>query len=256
MSDANGRFDLSGKVAIVTGAARGIGAGVARALGEAGAKVVIADLDLERARTQAAQLAAQGLDVSAEHLDLTREDSVVALCARVLEAYGAPWVLVNNACVQDRELLLEATVAEWDRTEAVNGRGPFLMTREVARAMVAAGRGGRIINISSTALTGQSVKGHAAYTASKGAILGLSHASAMELVEHGVTVNVIMPGGVGTEGAIAAKGPPAEGPGCRPPPLGRPEPDDLGAAVLFFASPAARRITNQVLKVDGGFSVT
>lgn len=256
MADGNRRFDLSGKVAIVTGGARGIGAGVARVLGEAGAKVVIADIALEAAQAQAARLRSEGIEAAAEYLDLTREESVVALYAKVAEVYGPPWILVNNACVQDRELLLEATAAEWDRTEAVNGRGPFLMTREAARAMVAAGQGGRIVNISSTALTGQSVKGHASYTASKGAILGLSHASAMELVEHGVTVNVVMPGGVGTEGAIAAKGPPAEGPGCRPLPLGRPEPEDIAAAVLFFASPAARRITNQILKVDGGFSVT
>jgi NAD(P)-dependent dehydrogenase (short-subunit alcohol dehydrogenase family) len=165
-------------------------------------------------------------------------------------------VLVNNAGVQDRELLLESTASEWDRTNAINARGPFLMTREIARAIVAAGGGGRIVNIASAALVGSMVKGLAAYTASKGALLGLSRASAFELADHAVTVNTILPGGVATPGAIAAKGPAAEGPARRRPPLGTCEPRDIGAAVLFFASPAARYVTNQVLTVDGGWSVT
>jgi NAD(P)-dependent dehydrogenase (short-subunit alcohol dehydrogenase family) len=138
----------------------------------------------------------------------------------------------------------------------VNARGPYLMIREVARAMVAAQSGGRIVNIASCALEGGLIKGLAAYTGSKGALLGLSKASALDLVEYGITVNTVLPGGVATPGARGAKGPPAEGPARRPPPLGRCEPRDIAAAVLFFATPAARYITNQVIAVDGGFSVT
>jgi len=163
---------------------------------------------------------------------------------------------VNNAGLQDRQLLLDGTAAEWDRMNVVNGRGPYLMTREIARAMVVAGAGGRIVNIASTSLTGQMIRGLAAYMGSKGALLALSSASAMELAGHVITVNTVLPGGVGTPGAIGAKGPAAEGPGRRMPPPGMCKPRDIAAAVLFFATPAARYVTNQVIAVDAGFSVT
>ena len=249
-------FDLGGKVALVTGAAGGIGAGIAAALAEAGATVVIGDRDEAGARDAAAALGGAGKTAGAVHLDLADENSIVRACAEVVLRYGTIWTLVNNAGVQDRELLLEGTAAEWDRMGAVNARGPFLMTREIGRAMVAAGSGGRIVNIASAALVGSIVKGLAAYSGSKGALLGLSRASAFELAEHAITVNTILPGGVATPGAMAAKGPAAEGPARRRPPLGMCEPRDIGDAVLFFASPAARHITNQVLVVDGGWSIT
>jgi len=177
-------------------------------------------------------------------------------CAEVIAGFGIPWVLVNNAGLQDRELLLEGTAAQWDRMNAVNGRGPFLTTREIARAMVAEGLGGRIVNIASAALVGSLVRGLSAYAGSKGALLALSRASAFELADRAITVNTILPGGVATPGAINAKGPPADGPARRRPPLGLCEPRDMGAAVLYFASPAARYVTNQVLSVDGGWSLT
>jgi NAD(P)-dependent dehydrogenase (short-subunit alcohol dehydrogenase family) len=249
-------FDLDNRVALVTGGAGGIGAGIAAVLAEAGAVVVIADRDQAGARRMAATLSEGGRRADAVHVDLADETSIVRACAQVISRYGVPWVLVNNAGVQDRELLLESTAGEWDRTHAINARGPFLMTREIARAMAAEGLGGRIVNIGSAALVGSLVKGLAAYSASKGALLGLSRASAFELVDHAITVNTVLPGGVATPGAIGAKGPAAEGPARRRPPLGTCEPCDIGAAVLFFSSPAARYITNQVLTVDGGWSVT
>jgi len=249
-------FDLQSKVALVTGGASGIGAGIARALAEAGATVVIADRDGAAARREATALTESGHEAGTVRVDLAEEESIVRACAEVVSEHGAPWVLVNNAGLQDRELLLEGSAAEWDRMNAVNARGPFLMTREIARAMVAARRGGRIVNIASAALVGSIVKGLSAYSGSKGALLALSRASAFELAEHGITVNTILPGGVATQGAIAAKGPPAEGPAQRRPALGRCEPGDIGAAALFFASPAARYVTNQVLVVDGGWSIT
>ena len=249
-------FDLSSKVALVTGGASGIGAGIAIVLAEAGATVVIADIDEAKAKQQAAALNEAGHHAGAVRLDLADEDSIVHACAEVIAGFGTPWVLVNNAGLQDRQLLLEGTAAEWDRMNRVNGRGAFLMTREIARAMVAARQGGRIVNIASAALEGSIIKGLAAYTGSKGALLGLSLASAFELSEHAITVNTVLPGGVATPGAIGAKGPAVEGPARRAPPLGRCEPRDIGAAVLFFAAPAARYVTNQVIAVDAGFSVT
>jgi NAD(P)-dependent dehydrogenase (short-subunit alcohol dehydrogenase family) len=250
-------FSLAGKVALVTGGASGIGIGIVTTLAQAGATVVIADRDDAGAAKVTASLIAAGHSASWVHLDLADEASIIGACAEVTEKHGAPWILVNNAGLQDRELLLEGTAAEWDRMNAVNGRGPYLMTREVARAMVAKGNGGRIVNIATAGLRGSVVRGLSAYVGSKGALLGLSKMSAFELVEHGITVNVVLPGAVGTPGAIAAKGPPPEGPARRKLPLGPIcEPSDIGGAVYYFATPAARYVTNQVIAVDAGFSVT
>jgi len=250
-------FSLDAKVALVTGGASGIGIGIATTLAQAGAKVVIADRDDEGAQKVAASLNEAGHDVACVHLDLADEASIVRACAAVVAQHGTPWILVNNAGVQDRELLLEGTAAEWDRMNAVNGRGPYLMTREVARAMVAKGEGGRIVNIATAGLCGSVVKGLGAYVGSKGALLGLSKLSAFELAEHKITVNLVLPGAVGTPGARDAKGPPPEGPARRKLPLGPIcEPSDIGAAVYYFATPAARYVTNQLISVDAGFSVT
>jgi NAD(P)-dependent dehydrogenase (short-subunit alcohol dehydrogenase family) len=248
MSEA---FRLDGRVAVVTGGASGIGVGICEVLAQSGAKVIVADRDAVGAARLASTLGASSVSV-----DVADEASVVAACKTIVAAHGTPWLLVNNAGLQHREMLLEGTVAHWQRLQDVNALGPFLMTREIARAMVAGGRGGRIVNCASSGLDGQFVQGLSAYLASKGALAALTIGSAFELAEHAITVNTVLPGGVGTPGAIGAEGPPPVGPGNRRPPLGVCEPRDIGAAVLFFATPAARYITNQVLSVDGGFSVT
>jgi NAD(P)-dependent dehydrogenase (short-subunit alcohol dehydrogenase family) len=249
-------FGLTGTIAVVTGGASGIGLGIVEVLAEAGAFVIIADIDAARAETRALALGQAGHRVGCIAVNLADEASIVSGCAEMVAQYGVPWVLVNNAGVQDRQLLLDSTAAEWDRTMGVNARGPYLMTREIARAMVQQGQGGRIINIASAALIGSLTKGHAAYASSKAALLGLTRASALDLVEHGITVNTVLPGGVATPGARAATGPVPTGPGTRRPPLGLSEPRDIGAAVLFFAAPASHRVTNQTLAVDAGWSLT
>jgi len=249
-------FALTGKVAVVTGGAGGIGAGISTVLAEAGATVVITDRDRDGARHEADALIESGHAAAVAPLELSDEASIVSACADIVARFGAPWLLVNNAAVQDREFLLEATASEWDRIFAVNARGAFLMTRELARAMVAAGNGGRIVNIASNALRGGLIKGLSAYASSKGAIAALSLTSAFELAEHGITVNTVLPAAVITPGAIGAKGPLTDGPATRPTPFGMQEPREIGAAVLYFASEAARPVTNQVLAVDGGFSIS
>jgi NAD(P)-dependent dehydrogenase (short-subunit alcohol dehydrogenase family) len=249
-------FDLSGKVTVVTGGASGIGVGIAQLLAEAGATVVIADISADSAHAQAQALVAAGHNADAIAIDLADETSIIAACAQTVARHGPPWALVNNAGLQDRELLLEGTAAHWERMNAVNARGPFFMMRELGRAMVAAKAGGRIVNVASAALVGSIIHGLSAYTASKGALAALSLTGALELAEHGITVNTVLPGGVGTPGAIRAKGPAAVGPARRAPPLGRCEPRDIAAAVLFFVSSEARFVTNQVVTVDAGWSVS
>jgi NAD(P)-dependent dehydrogenase (short-subunit alcohol dehydrogenase family) len=256
MATRRGAYGIDGQIVLITGAASGIGLGIAELLAQAGARAVIADIDGRRAGERASALQDAGHLAGSVQVDLADEGSIVRAFAEVAAAHGALWALVNNAGLQDRQMLLEGTAEEWDRVNAVNARGAFLATREAARAMVAAGKGGRIVNIASAALIGSLVKGHAVYASSKAALLGLMRASALELVEHGITVNTVLPGGVATPGAIGARGPAPDGPARRPPPLGMCTPRDIGAAVLFLASPMARAVTNQAFAVDGGWSLT
>ncbi|MET0240842.1 MAG: SDR family oxidoreductase [Sphingobium sp.] len=253
---ANGAYGFAGEAVIVTGGAMGIGAGIAEMLAEAGANVIIADRNLAAATETAAALSAAGHRAAAIAIDMADEASIIRAFAEVAASHGPLWGLVNNAGLQDRQLLLDGTAEEWDRINGVNARGVFLASREAARAMVAGGKGGRIVHVASAALIGALIKGHAAYAASKSSLLGLMRASALELAEYAITVNTILPGGVATPGAIGAQGTLPDGPGRRRPPLGMCEPRDIGAAVLFLASPMARSITNQSLAVDGGWSVT
>jgi len=249
-------FSLKGKLALVTGGSAGIGLGIAEVLAGAGAKVVITGRNIENAEEAAAKLRGAGLDVAAQRLDPADEQSVVEACREVIAAHGTPWILVNNAGKQDGELLLEGTAEHWDATYATNLRGPYLVTREIGRAMVEAGEGGRIVNIGSRVVQGRMMAGLGAYVSSKSGMLGLSMASATELVEHGITVNTLLPGGVMTPGTMAATHVPVAPDKLPPkPPMGMSNPQDIGAAVLFFASPAAHKITNQVVGLDAGFSV-
>lgn len=248
-------FDLSGRVALVTGAAQGIGAAIAAVLAEAGAQVIVADINEDKAQEQAGILTAAGHRAEHIALDVADEASIVMVCDRVKQRYGAPWLLVNNAALQDRQFLVDATVENWERIMAVNARGPFLMSREMSRAMIERGVGGRIVNIASAALIGALTTGHSAYASSKAALVGLTRATALELLEYGITVNTLLPGGVLTPGAIGSKGPPPEGPGMRLPPMGLSDARDMGPGVLFFASPAAHRVTNQTLSIDAGWSL-
>jgi NAD(P)-dependent dehydrogenase (short-subunit alcohol dehydrogenase family) len=150
----NAMFTLHDRVAVVTGAARGIGARIAAVLAEAGASVVIADLSIMVPQKGPPPPWWQGVGQRTHCASTSPMSPRLSRLAHVVADYGAPWLLVNNAGLQDRQLLLDATVAEWDRINAVNTRGPFLMTRELGQAIATAGKGGRIVNIASNVLVG------------------------------------------------------------------------------------------------------
>ncbi len=257
MTEMTDWIALSGRVAVVTGGGSGIGAGIAKALAEAGALVVVADRNETGARHEAEAITHAGLKADWIAVDVSDEASIVKTCAEIVKRHGAPWLLVNNAGVHDREELFDVTATEWDRIVSINARGPVLMVRELAKSMVAVGQGGRIVNVASNCVLGPMVVGHSAYASSKGALVAFSTVAAFELVAHNITVNSVLPGGVYTPGATNARGPEPKGPArSRRGPLGMCEPKDIAAAVLFFATPAARFITNQSIAVDAGFSLT
>ena len=241
-------LDLGGKVAIVTGAASGMGRETARYFAAAGAAVVCADWNGPGAEAIAAELGGTAIPVT---VDVSDEASVVAMMDRVKTTFGRLDILVNNAALQNRALLTETSVDYWDKIQAVNLRGPFLCLREAARLM---GSGSAVVNISSTGAVHPMMPGLAAYGASKGGVSQLTRNAALELAAAGIRVNAVLPGGVMTEGGAAATGTVPSGRAITLPPLGRlGMPGDIAALVLFLVSPAASYITGQSFIADGGW---
>jgi NAD(P)-dependent dehydrogenase (short-subunit alcohol dehydrogenase family) len=241
-------LDLGGKVAIVTGAASGMGRETARYFAAAGAAVVCADWNGPGAEAIAAELGGKSIPVT---VDVSDEASVIAMMDRVKAAFGRLDILVNNAALQNRALLSETSVDYWDKIQAVNLRGPFLCLREAAKLMKS---GGAVVNISSTGAVHPMMPGLAAYGASKGGLSQLTRNAALEFASAGIRVNAVLPGGVMTEGGMAATGTVPSGRAITLPPLGRiGMPSDIAALVLFLAGPAASYITGQSFIADGGW---
>jgi NAD(P)-dependent dehydrogenase (short-subunit alcohol dehydrogenase family) len=249
-------FDLTGDVAVVTGGAMGIGAAISAGLAECGATVVIADREVAAGEQRAAELSSGSATVEFEQVDITSEASVEDLFARVRARHGPPSILVNNAGLQSRSLLLETSADEWDAMHRVNLRGAFLCLREAARGMGGAGRPGRIVNIASLGVRLPIIAGLGPYSASKAGVDSLTRNAAFEFAERGVRVNAVMPGGVPTPGALNSTGPAPSGAGVRESPLGTCTPEDIAGAVLFLVSGAAARITGQSIVVDAGYLMT
>jgi NAD(P)-dependent dehydrogenase (short-subunit alcohol dehydrogenase family) len=244
---------MKGRTAIVTGAASGIGLGIAEGLARRGVRVIVADLDGAGAETAAAGLRASGAAALAAGADVAREDDVERLFDRVVTKWGAPDILVNNAGIVRIGAAIDLPLADWEKVIAVNLSGVFLCSRAAARRMIPAG-GGCIVNIASIA-GNASAPNFAAYTASKAGVLALTRALAVEWAPHNIRVNSVSPGTIDTPLSQAARTRDPEGFSRRDRrvPIRRPGmPRDVADAVAWFAGDESGYVTGQDIKVDGG----
>ncbi|MDP6823329.1 MAG: 3-oxoacyl-ACP reductase family protein [Dehalococcoidia bacterium] len=246
---------LEGKAAIVTGGAHGLGRAIALRLADDGADVMVADLLGSDAEVVAEGIRAGGRRAASFEVDVSESGAVGAMVKSAIASFGHVDILVNDAGVSGESGILEMEESFWDRVMAVNLKGNFLCSQAVARQMVARGEGGRIVNITSTA--GANARpGASAYASSKAGIIQFTKTLALELGQHGITVNAVGPGMTLT-GSEVKPAPTDEYQKAfvGQVPMGRPgAPTDIAAAVAFLASEDAAYINGQVIFVDGGYS--
>ncbi|MFZ2105399.1 MAG: SDR family oxidoreductase [Roseiarcus sp.] len=252
---ATRRFDLSGRVVVVTGASKGIGRELTVLLAETGAVVVPTvrtDADLAEFASEAQS---RGMTVHPQRLDVRDVASITEAVSAIVAAHGAIDVLVNNAGLGFARAAFDVTEADWDEMMAVNLRGVFFMSQAVARTMAAAGRGGRIVNISSQGgLVG--LPDAAVYCTSKGGLNMMTKTLALEWAKHAITINAIAPTFIYTPGTA----PILDEPAMRASVLGKIPlgqfalTDDVAGAIIYLASDAGRMVTGTVLVVDGGWT--
>jgi 2-dehydro-3-deoxy-D-gluconate 5-dehydrogenase len=254
-------FDISGKAALVTGAAMGIGFGIAKRFVESGADVLLADLDETVLEKAVGKLQGPGR-AAALALDVSREENWDKAVRACVERFGKLDILVNNAGIYPQVPLLKMDPALFDRVYSVNLKGLAFLSKASVLQMDRQGTGGCIVNIASIDSLHPSMVGLAAYDASKGGVWSLTKNFALEAASHGVRVNAIAPGGITTEGTAK----PLEGSGmteaqlkemmdafrARIPMKRMGVPDDIAKAAVFLASDAAGYMTGSLLVVDGG----
>jgi gluconate 5-dehydrogenase len=249
-------FDLTGRVALVTGSSRGIGSALARALASAGARIVLNGRDAATLEAARARLAAEGADCTVAAFDVTDEAGATAAIAQVERGYGPIDILVNNSGITVRRPLEDFETADWDRIMATNLTGAFKVGRAVVRHMIPRGRG-KIINICSinSELARYSI---APYVTSKGALKNLTKGMAIDWARHGIQVNGLAPGYFATE-LTAPLVADREFTGWveKRVPMGRwGDVKDLGGAAIFLSSAASDFMTGQMIYVDGGLTAS
>jgi NAD(P)-dependent dehydrogenase (short-subunit alcohol dehydrogenase family) len=247
-------LSLRGRRAVVTGGAKGLGRAIARRLAEAGASVMIGDIDEVGAKAAADELAATfAVPCSATPLDVSDPASVAATAESAIAAFGSIDIWVNNAGVYPATPLLEMSVDEWDRVLGINLRGTFIGCQEAARRMVKARHGGVIVNVSSVAGIGGRGPGVAHYVASKHGVIGITRQIALELAGNDIRVLAVAPTTIITPGVEAALGGGVDLERSLTRPLGRAgRPDDVARVVLFCASDLSMFMTGSTLMVDAG----
>lgn len=244
------------KVAVVTGAARGIGAAVATRLAADGLDVAVVDLDESSTADTVAAVEAQGRSALGAGIDVADEEAVAAGMQRIADELGAPAVLVNNAGITRDNMLFKMTVDDWDQVMQVHLRGSFLMTRAAQKHMVE-GRWGRIVNLSSVSALGN--RGQANYSAAKAGLQGFTRTLAIELGQFGITANAIAPGFIATamtEATAARMGADFEEfkqqAAARIPVRRVGQPEDVAHVVSFLADERSGFVNGQILYLTGG----
>ena len=247
-------FDLANKVALVTGARRGMGKSHALALAKQGARVAVTDIDEKECQAVADEIRASGGEAVAFKLDVSSAQEVDRVFDAVAKEFGRLDIAVNNAGIFDPKPALAITENEWDHTLGINLKGEFLCAQRAAQEM-AKNKWGRIINIASIASVGTGIgfEGAAHYSASKGGIVGMSESLAVEFAPLGITVNVIAPGAIETPMIGAISKDLLQEIKLRVPlkRIGRPE--EVSAMVVFLASEEASYVTGATFYVDGGW---
>ena len=249
-------FDLTGKVAVVTGASSGIGAQLAKQLGEQGADVVLVARRLEKLQIIAEEIKQLGRKVLAVKCDVTKEEDVMEAVALAIKEFGKIDILVNNAGVEALGSVENVSIEDWNKILDTNLNGTFIMSKHVVASMKDKNYG-RIINTASVlGFVGMKQAPYHAYAASKGGVIGMTRSMAASLAQYGITVNAIAPGLFESEMTTKTfandevlKRYSAVCPACRAGKSG-----ELNGAVVYFASDAASYTTGQVLAIDGGWT--
>ncbi len=257
-------ISLTNKRAVITGGAMGIGFAISYRLAEAGASIVIVDVDSERAQKASEELGGYGYEASFIQADVSKEKEVQDMVNTIVGEVGGIDILVNNAGIYPYIPFAQITGDDIDRVISVNLKGTLLCSREVSSNMIQQRQSGCIINIASISSSRPVSKGFSIYDASKGGVHSLTKSMALELGQHSIRVNAIAPGSIMTEGMLS------QGKGLQPSEwkaelkkfmastvlgrLGRA--DDIGRVALFLASDLASYITGTLIVVDGGFQLT
>ena len=247
-------YHLEGRVAIVTGAAQGIGAACAERLSHDGAAVALWDIDTARGQALARSLTQRGRRAAYLHCNVANQREVDAALAATLQAFGTVDALVNNAGIFKAAAFLDITEADWDAVLDVNLKGAFLVGQAVARAMLANPAGGAIVNMSSVNSV-MAIPNIASYNVSKGGVNQLTRVMALALAEHGIRVNAVAPGTIATElakSAVLGSEAARQRIMSRTPMQRLGEPHEIADVCAFLLSSAASYMTGEIVYVDGG----